>query len=200
MRLRRLARRVARRLRQTGVTRFAVWHRRLDIPMEMPEPAVEVAFRFAEMRDLALLDGWVPHGALPELERRLDAGILCLLGLHGGRAVFRLWCGIRTMYPPLLNRVLDPGADFAYIFDVATVPELRGRHISPRGYWEVCRHARELGCTHVMAWIEVRNVSSQKSAARGGFVPGARITRVSLFGRHRYFVGQLSRPQMRAGS
>jgi RimJ/RimL family protein N-acetyltransferase len=168
------------------VKRFEVWHRELDGPVPQVEAGVDVHFRLAGREDLPLFKGVVPDTKIAEFEHRLSEGHKCILGLSDGRIVFHIWFAIGTQYPADLNRALDPGSGYAYMYDMMTVSEHRGKRIASAGKAYVCAQARDAGCSRAICWIDVKNEPSRRTVKSLGFIPRWRAVRVTLFGRNRF--------------
>ena len=116
------------------VKRFDVWRRRLDVTMPQVAPGLRVESRLATKEDSPFYEGIVPDGKRAELKNRFSRRRRCVLGPVGDLLVFHVWFSIGSQYPANLNRALNPGSGYAYLFELLTIKEYRGKRIREAGW------------------------------------------------------------------
>jgi GNAT superfamily N-acetyltransferase len=125
-------------------------------PEEIPE---YVAFRGAD--------------ATPTTAARVAAGHICLVALLERRIVASAWAATSAPWIEYLEApiALHPGD--VYLYDLYTLPELRGRGIGSVFWVAQLRHFQAAGCRRVLSVIVPENLRSLRIAANTGGHPVA---------------------------
>jgi GNAT superfamily N-acetyltransferase len=144
-----------------------IWMLNLDEPVPIVEPLVPATFRRLSPDVIRELAPSILGNA--ETIKRLNAGKQCYFAPVGGQLAVYGWVSFVEEHIGELNlRVkLLPGE--VYIWDCATAPEFRGKHL----YSALLSHMiQELWAQgFCRAWIgaDFENVASQRGMARAGF-------------------------------
>jgi L-amino acid N-acyltransferase YncA len=115
------------------------------------------------------------------LRRRLQEGQRCFAVLVAGAPCGYLWVepGPRSgsAHTPELR------ADQAYLYNVRTMRNLRGKGLVPHLYSVVCSRLAQEGVTEAIIWVDAGNRPSIRAAERAGFEFVSTTRRYHRFGR-----------------
>lgn len=111
---------------------------------------------------------WNGPAAPPGSGAAQDHG--CLVGLLGGRVVYRAWF-IRADGEQLRDRASgwSPAGPILFLHGGTTEPRFRGRGIHTAATRWLLRHARDLNAAHVVCVVHADNVAARRTVERAGF-------------------------------
>ena len=117
----------------------------------------------------------------------LEAGSLCFVARHDGRAVGTCWVAPDHPYDAFLDLELLLSAGDAYLFDAYTLPTFRGQRVAPAICAHQLRYCRDAGFRRAMRATFPENVSALRAHAKSGFRQVGVVGRVKLGPWRRYF-------------
>ena len=141
----------------------------LDEPVPVIQPLIPTAFRRVSPDLVPALRGSMLDAASEEILKRLNAGKYCYSAWVDGQLVAYGWVSFVDEHIGELNLRIKLLPGEVYIWDCATSPAFRGKHL----YSSLLSHMiRELSAEgFCRAWIgtDLDNVASQKGIVRAGF-------------------------------
>ena len=128
--------------------------RRLTEPFpDLPLPA-DLTVRHLTPDDAAAYATFRPEHGRGEYERRLAEGHWCFAAWRGAEIVSAAWAVARRGWIEYLELGIQLGPHEVYSYDLYTVPELRGRRITPPTRVPHLRYLREQGyCARWRPWV-----------------------------------------------
>ena len=138
-----------------------------------------LAFRMSEEDDLDPAEAPFSKAHGKRIERRLDAGCVCLMASKQGEMVAGVWAAVGGGDVEYLRCVvrLDPQA--VYLQDLYTRPAQRGLGLAPGLIHGMAEHFQGGGCRRLVALVLPENEASLRSLARVGF---RRVGRAGYWG------------------
>ena len=141
---------------------------------------VEAEVVALDVSQLPLVDRMM-YRPTESLRRRLQEGQRCFAVLMAGAPCGYLWVepGPRagSSHTPELR------ADQAYLYNVRTVPNARGKGLVPHLYSVVCSRLAQEGIAEAMIWVDAGNRRSIRAAEHAGFELVSAARRYHRFGR-----------------
>lgn len=128
-----------------------------------------VAFRLSEEEDLHANGAFSPKSCRERVERRLDAGCVCLTASIEGRTVAYAWARVGGGVVDYLRCSLRLDPEAVYLHDLYTRPPQRGLGLAPGLIGGMAEHFRAAGCRRLVALVLPENVASLRSLGRVGF-------------------------------
>ena len=128
-----------------------------------------LAFRMSEEDDLNPAEAPFSKAHCKRIERRLDAGCVCLMASKQGGMVAGVWAAVGGGDVEYLRCVvrLDPQA--VYLHDLYTRPAQRGLGLAPGLIHGMAEHVQGGGYRRLVALVLPENEASLRSLARVGF-------------------------------
>jgi hypothetical protein len=176
-----LIRRAARVLRRDGpgalvlaVLRHTVYQRvnliEHELTGEIPVVRCEVPFQVRRLaaRTSTPTANSDPGSSPAEIEHRLERGSVCYVAWHAGRIVSGAWYHAGEAWIEDVDRRFDLGADTVYSYDAHTVPELRGRRVTPARSSIALADLRDSGFRRGVAFVVPGNRAGDRSRVRSG--------------------------------
>ena len=177
-------------LGETGYRRLLVMERPLDKPLaDVPlrVPAIIKPLRGSDVGDYL---AFRPDTDPAEVRRRLAAGHLCFVARCQGRIVHACWAATGLAWVDYLARGVPLAPDEVYHYDSFTVPELRGRNLSPARVTVAARHFRAAGYRRLVAMVLPESGQARRTLEKAGYCVVGRIGYVRL-GRWRWDFGPI---------
>lgn len=137
-----------------------------DTPMT--EPRVPVTFEVLRSSDFDELISLRPYLTEEVIKMRLRAEHRFYVAKSDGRIVHNRLIAIDKVFVGYLGVVLPLSPREVYFGEAYTVPEYRGKHISPACRSCVIRQMREQGYERAVFLIHYRNCPSLRSVAKSG--------------------------------
>jgi len=193
-----LGKRIAGRLkRKPRHVRFYILMLRLDRPVRVPPPTVEIEIEEVKITDedtlaaLAQVDEWKTPEA--HLRDRLQSGQRCYVARYQGQIVAGRWFLEGEFDSSLLGRWFQMATNEIYGYNTFTIPAFRGKGINPyltaESVRRMCAHNPHK--TLLVVLISVTNRASLRSAAKVGFKRVGLAGFVEVFGvRFHYLLGR----------
>jgi SAM-dependent methyltransferase len=175
-------------LGETAYRRLLVMERPLDKPLaEVPlrVPAIIKPLRGSDVGDYV---AFRPDTDPAEVRRRLAAGHLCFVARCQGRIVHACWAATGLAWVDYLAREVRLAPDEVYHYDSFTVPELRGRNLSPARVTVAARHFRAAGYRRLVALVLPESGQARRPLEKAGYCVVGRIGYIRL-GRWRWDFG-----------
>ena len=160
-----------------------IWTLSLDEPSPAITPLVEAAIRLAGPADIPALAAAMGGEAAPEIRRRFEAGRRCFAAWSAGQLAAYGWvsCEAEFVGELQLRLRLLPGE--AYIWDCATLPAFRQKHLYSALLAYILDQLRADGDRRAWIGADKDNVPSQRGFARAGFHPVADLAIAQVNGR-----------------
>jgi L-amino acid N-acyltransferase YncA len=154
--------------------------RRRDDARPPCQARVEAEVVELDVSQLPRVDRMMYHPT-ESLRRRLQEGQRCFAVLVAGTPCGYLWVkpGPRagSAHTPELR------ADQAYLYNVRTMRNMRGKGLVPHLYSVVCSRLAQEGITEAVIWVDAGNRPSIRAAERAGFEFVSTTRRYHRFGR-----------------
>ncbi len=143
----------------------------VDLEEKLPVVTPEFCSRFTliQQEQVKTLAAAMGPGSLPEIEKRFAAGRKCYADWMGGEIASYGWVSYdEEMVGELNLRIrLVPGE--AYIWDCATLPPYRNRHLYSALLSQVLHELKTQKISRVWIGADLDNLPSQRGIARAGF-------------------------------
>lgn len=182
-------------LGETGYRRLLVMELSLDEPLaDVPlrVPAIIEPLGGSDVGDYV---AFRPDTAPAEVHRRLAAGHLCFVARCQGRIVHGCWAATGLAWVDYLAREVLLAPDEVYHYDSFTVPELRGRNLSPARVTVAARHFRTAGYRRLVALVVPESGQARRPLEKAGYRVVGRIGCIR-FGRWRWDFGPTRRSRL----
>ena len=177
---------------------------RLDCPIRVPPPAIDVEIDEVEATDedalevLTQIDEW--RSPKTHLLNRLQQGHRFYAVRYKGQIVGGLWCQDTEFDSDYLRRKFQLAVDEIYFYNAFVTPAFRGKGIVPYLVAECARRikAHSPYIMRIVALIYVTNKASLRAAAKVGATRIGRVGFIELFGiRLHYILGRDALPATR---
>lgn len=145
-----------------------IWTLTLEEPPARVSPRLPASFSPVGPEALAEL-AWAMRAAPPDVARRFETGRRCYAARVAGALAAYGWVSFEEeLIGELRLRVrLLPGE--AYIWDCATLPEYRQKHLYSALLGFMLAELRAAGCRRVWIGANLENAISQRGMERAGF-------------------------------
>ena len=110
-----------------------------------------------------------PRTTPREVARRLERGSVCFVAWHAGRIVSGAWYHAGEAWIEDVDRRFELPPDTVYSYDAHTIPELRGRRVTPARASIALAELRNSGFRRGVAFVLPGNRSGERSRARSGW-------------------------------
>lgn len=131
--------------------------------------ADHVAFRLSEEDDHHPIGTFSPKSYREHVERRLDAGSVCLTALIEGRTVACVWANVGGGSVDYLRCSVRLDPEAVYLHDLYTRPLQRGLGLAPGLIGGIAEHFQAAGCRRLVAVVLPENAASLRILGRVGF-------------------------------
>jgi GNAT superfamily N-acetyltransferase len=145
------------------------------------ENEYKVNVRIAQSSDISFLKHNFAKFKGEKADKRLNLGHLCFVAEKNGNIVHYTWVAFEEIHLKKLNRKLQMESDAAYIYDVYTLPEYRGRGISSTVYAKIFEYLLEKGFKRAYCLISSNNYPSLRVAEKTGLRNIGEITLIGFF-------------------
>jgi GNAT superfamily N-acetyltransferase len=146
-----------------------IWTLNLDEEFPAVTPLVPARFRRVEPDLLPALTSAVGGSASAELLKRFATGRRCYTALVEDRVVAYGWASFNDEHIGELNLRIKLLPGEVYIWDCATVPELRRNHLYSALLSYIIAELRSEGFCRAWIGADMENIPSQQGIARAGF-------------------------------
>ncbi len=167
--------------------RLFLLERSLADPIDETASAVRLDIDLLTRDDVDECLALRPDSVRSTIVELLEAGSLCFVARHDGRAVGTCWVAPDRPYTAFLDWELPLSAGDAYLFDAYTLPTYRGQRIAPAICAHQLRYCRDAGFRRAMRATSPENVSALRAHAKSGFRQVGVVGRVKLGPWRRYF-------------
>jgi hypothetical protein len=140
---------------------------RADVPLLRSEPPIDEVRRLRP-EEVPAYARSRPKPA-EELVRRMERGSGCHAAWHAGEIVSATWWHPGEAWIEDLGRRFLLRASEVYLYDAWTLPELRGRNITPVRSAHTLRALREQGFVRAIAFLLPENGPVQKAVKKVGW-------------------------------
>jgi len=123
-----------------------------------------------------------------DIEQRLARSHVAMIALHQGQLVAMVWLAFNAQQVSEVGRVMRLRAGEFLTYNEATLPEWRGRGISPHLNQCAGDYARRHGATRRITWRRLGNTAAVRVATKLHDRLFAVVTTVRLFGKDRALV------------
>ena len=130
---------------------------------------LDVACRQLEPEEVGAYLQFRPGSEREETLRRLSAGHLCTAVWHEGSIIHAGWAGLGRCWIEYLDIYVDMSPDAAYVYEVWTAPEYRGRRVSSARWEHMGAWLLERGVRWEVGAVWPENQAVLRSSARGGY-------------------------------
>ena len=168
-----------------------IWMLNLDEPVVVVKPNVQAEFYRIELESVLALNSVIDSKALAEsATKRLQSGRQCYAALVDGKLAAYGWVSLEAEDIGELNLRVKLLAGEAYIWDCATLPAYREKHLYSALLAYILGELRSEQLCRVWIGADLENVASQRGMARAGFhhiadlviEPDLAIRQVSVLG------------------
>lgn len=141
----------------------------LDLRNFEPETvcSLPVSFRRAHDDELSALDQVMYHSQR-DIQKRFLRGDACYIGCLFDKVVYFSWIS-RRMLIPEIDKEMPLSADSAYIYNVRTIMDYRGRGISTYAYAKIAAYLKDSNLKGLYVAVDGNNIASIKSIEKSGF-------------------------------
>jgi len=146
-----------------------IWMLNLDEPTPVVVPRTPAEFRRVDRDSLPVLASSPDPVKLAEFARRLESGRQCYTAWVEEQPAAYGWVSFQEEYIGELNLCIKLLAGEAYIWDCATLPAYRQKHLYSALLVYICGQLRSQGLCRAWIGADLENVASQKGMARAGF-------------------------------
>ena len=146
-----------------------IWARNLDGDAPVVLPACPAAFDRVGPEAASLLAAAMGPGSLAEIRKRFAAGRLCYAAWSGRELASYGWVSYEEEMVGELNLRLSLVPGEAYVWDCATLPAFRGRHLYSALLSHILRDLYVQPVCRVWIGADLDNLASQRGIARAGF-------------------------------
>ena len=141
----------------------------LDEPVVVVKPYIQAEFCRVDLESVQALNSVIDSKALAEFMKRLRSGRQCYAALVDGKLAAYGWVSLETEDIGELNLRVRLLAGEAYIWDCATLPAYREKHLYSALLAYILGALRSQELYRVWIGADLDNVASQKGMARAGF-------------------------------
>lgn len=152
-------------LRKAGT----IWMLNLDEPVVVVKPKVQAEFCRVDLESVQALNSVIDSKALAEFVKRLRSGRQCYAAYVDGQLAAYGWVSLETEEIGELNLRVGLLAGEAYVWDCATLPAYREKHLYSALLAYILGELRSQELCRVWIGADLDNVASQKGMARAGF-------------------------------
>lgn len=169
-----------------------IWMLNLDEPVVVVKPNVQAEFYRVDLESVLALNSVNDSKVLAEsMTKRLQSGRQCYAALVDGELAAYGWVSLEAEDIGELNLRVKLLAGEAYIWDCATLPAHREKHLYSALLAHMLGELRSQQLCRVWIGADLDNVASQKGMARAGFhhvadliiEPALAIRQVSVTGK-----------------
>jgi hypothetical protein len=146
-----------------------IWMLNLDEPVVMIKPKIQAEFYRVELDSVQTLDSSIDSNTLAEFKKRLRSGRRCYAAAVGGQLAAYGWASFEQEDIGELNLRIKLLAGEAYIWDCATLPAHRDKHLYSALLAYILGELRSQNLCRAWIGADLDNVASQKGMARAGF-------------------------------
>ncbi len=171
--------------------RLFLLERSLGDPIDESGPTVPLDIGTMTTAEVAEYAALRPETARATIGGLVDAGCLCFMARHDGRAVGCCWLTIDHPYSAFLDWQLPLSAGDAYLFDAYTLPTYRGRGVAPAICAQQLRYCQDAGLRRAVRATSPENVAALRAHVKSGFRPVGVVGRFKIGPWRRYFAHEL---------
>ena len=147
-----------------------IWMLNLDQPVVVVKPIVQAEFYRVDLESVLAPNSVFDSKALAEsMTKRLQSGRECYAALVDGELAAYGWVSLEAEDIGELNLRVRLLAGEAYIWDCATLPAYREKHLYSALLAYILGELRSRGLCRVWIGADLDNVASQRGMARAGF-------------------------------
>jgi hypothetical protein len=142
-----------------------------ELTDEIPVVRSELPFQVTRLgrEDIDAYCRYRPGTSPGEIVRRLERGSVCYVAWHSGRIVSGAWYHAGEAWIEDVDRRFELTADTVYSYDAHTVPELRGRRVTPARSSIALADLRDSGFRRGVAFVLPGNRAGDRSRVRSGW-------------------------------
>lgn len=141
---------------------------------------ISVSFRKASIDELSLLHD-VMYQDNNELQSRFDQGNVCYVGSVSDKIIYSSWVDFKKMFIPEIDNQIPVQDQEAYVYNVRTKSDYRGKGISPYAYSIIANDLRKHDFKRLYVVVEQCNIASVRSIEKAGFKRIREIVYLRLF-------------------